>query len=342
MSSLPFLEAMRSQPEQLEASIAAVRDALAGAELPAFERSMTLGVLAMGASRNSSYALASVLAAAGVRTATPPASELAHAAEGFSVGDYLLVVTESGRSPEPIAAARRAGHTVPRIGLTNCPQAQIGSVVDTAIGLGGFADSDVYTVGYTATLLAYPQLLAALGLGVLPDDLGQAPALVRSALSDLQPDAAAVASWVAEATSVDVVGQGVSFAAVAELGLMLREGPHVPSGVYETYEYLHGPNEAVSADSVVILFGDERETEILRPFLDAGTRVVLVTASTATIDGEGHDLAQVVRLPQGHSPFVRAVLEIVFAQLVIAESARLRGVVLEGFRFEGLGTKLDA
>lgn len=54
------------------------------------------------------------------------------------------------------------------------------------------------------------------------------------------------------------------------------------------------------------------------------------------------ELLNVVRLPTGHSPFVRAVLEIVFAQMVIAESAALRGVALEGFRFEGLGTKLEA
>lgn len=337
---VPFVEAMQSQPELLE-EINGRLAALTAEDLPRWEPGSSLGVLAMGASRNSAHALVTALAAEGVRSVNPPASELLLASPEFVPADYLLVVSESGRSPEPLEAAARIGGSS-RVGITNFPDAQIGEVVEASIGFGGVPDSGVYTVGYTATLLAYAHLLDRLGIRSLDADVAEAPALVARALQDHAAEATDVAGWIAEATAVDVVGQGASYATAAELALMLREGVRLPSGLYETYEYLHGPMEAVTPSSLVVLFGDGRELTVPGRLVEAGVRVVLVTsAAPGTVPAEGHELLRVIRVPQGLSPFVRPVVEVVVAQLLLAAGAERMGIPVDEFVFEGLGTKLD-
>lgn len=336
---IPFADAMASQPEQLVHVLASVRASLDAADLPAWKDGSTLGVVAMGASRNSGHALVAALAQRGVRVTNHAASELLLADLGaFQPADYHLVVSESGRSPEPLEAAQRLGGPN-RVGITNYPHAQIADCVDAVVGLGEVPDSGVYTVGYTGTLLAYALLLERFGLAPAVD-LDGVPALVGDLLgryADLVEPAAAV---LAAARAVDVVGQGASFGAASELALMLREGLRTHAAAFETFEYLHGPMECLTPSSAVVLFGDGRETTVPDRLLAAGVPVVLVTAAEV-VPAEGSDGLHVIRIPAQADPLVRGVVEIVVAQLVLAAAARHRDVPIDDFVFENLGTKLD-
>ena len=335
---IPFLDAMASQPEQLVHVLASISASLDAAELPPWTDGSTLGVVAMGASRNSGHALVAALAQHGVRAVNTPASELLLGDAGFQPADYYVVVSESGRSPEPLDAARRLGGSK-RVGVTNFPHAQIAGCVDAVVSLGEVPDSGVYTVGYTGTLLAYSLLLGRLGL--LPKtDLGDVPALVGDTLARYADAADQAAGVLAAADSIDVVGQGTSYGAAAELGLMLREGIRTPAAVFETFEYLHGPMECLTPTSAVVLFGDGRETTVPDRLVAAGVPVVLITASDS-VPAEGSDGVQVIRIAPQADPLVRAVVEIVVAQLLLAAAARKRGVPIDEFVFENLGTKLE-
>ena len=253
---IPYHDAMASQPEQLVHVLTSITASLDAADLPAWTAGSTLGVVAMGASRNSGHALVAALAERGVRAVNTPASELLLGGDGFQPADYYLVVSESGRSPEPLEVAARLGGPN-RVGITNFPHAQIAGCVDAVVGLGEVPDSGVYTVGYTGTLLAYALLLGRLGLLPAPD-LDHVPALVGDTLTRHADAAERAASVLAAADSIDVVGQGTSYAAAAELALMLREGVRKPAAAFETFEYLHGPMECLTSSSAVVLFGDGR------------------------------------------------------------------------------------
>ena len=337
---IPFAEAMASQPEQLVHVLASVRACLETADLPPWKDGSTLGVVAMGASRNSGYVLLAALARQGVRATNPAASELLLAdLGGFQPADYHLVVSESGRSPEPLEAATRLGGPN-RVGVTNYPRSQIAGCVDAVVGLGEVPDSGVYTVGYTGTLLAYGLLLQRLGL-VPPSDLDGVPALVGDLLTRYAELVEPAAAVLAAAGAIDVVGQGTSFGAASELALMLREGLRTHAAAFETFEYLHGPMECLTPSSAVVLFGDGRETTVPDRLLAVGVPVVLVTTAES-VPAEGTPGLEVIRIPAQADPLVRGVVEIVVSQLVLAAAARTRGVPIDDFVFENLGTKLDA
>jgi glucosamine--fructose-6-phosphate aminotransferase (isomerizing) len=340
-SKATFLDAMHSQPERLALARTSILASLASATFAEWEPGHTVGVVAMGASSHSGNALVSVLQAAGIRAVNLVASDLALASPGFQPADHYVLVSESGRSPEPIDAARSltAGR---RIGISNFPASQIAEVLDAAIDLGGFPDSGVYTVGYTATLMSYALLLDHLGVVPAAADVERIPALVAEALTSLDAAATAVGQVLANARFVDVVGRGVSYSTAAELALMVREGLRMPSASYETFQYLHGPMESVSADTVVVLFGDDRELTIPERLIATGVPVVLVTsAPDSEIPGAGDPGLTIVRVDPSSSPFVRAIIETVFAQLLLARTIEHKPFPIEEFIYDGLGTKIE-
>lgn len=338
---ISFDQAMRSQPEHLDAAYRSVRGDLDAAELAPWQPGETVAVVAMGASSHSGNALVAVLAEAGVRAVNIVASDLELASPGYQPADHYVIVTESGRSPEPIAAAR-ALTPGRRIGITNAPDAQVADVLDVVLGLGGFDDSPVYTVGYTATLLAYALLLDRVAVRPAGPDLALTPQIVRTTLDRYDQIAATIGRIAAEASSIDTVGRGTSFASAAEAALLFREGLRVPSAGYETYQYLHGPIESAGNGTLLLLFGDGRELTVPDSVLDAGVRVVLVTtAPEQTIPSAGHPNLTVVPLDPALDGFVRPIVEIVIAQLVLAHASEHKPFPIEEFIYEQHDTKLD-
>jgi glucosamine--fructose-6-phosphate aminotransferase (isomerizing) len=340
-SKVPFIEAMLSQPDQLALSHSALVRDLAAATIAPWAPGETVGIVAMGASNNTGHALVAVLAAAGFRAVNLIASDLLLAAPGYQPADHYIVVSESGRSPEPIEAARAltAGR---RIGISNFPQSGIADVTDVSLGLGGFDDSGIYTVGYTATLMAYALLLDRLGVVAVADDVARIPEIVAEALNAFDAVAAEVGEVIARASAIDIIGRGTSFASASEFALMVREGLRLPSCHYETYEYLHGPMESVTPTTVVVIFGDDRELAIPGDLLDAGVSVVLVTsAPLADIPAAGKPGLTIVSIDPSLSAFVKPIVETVFAQRVLQHAIEHLPYPLEEFRFSNLGTKID-
>ncbi|WP_308467703.1 SIS domain-containing protein [Rathayibacter soli] len=364
METVPFLTAVHSQPVQLERARTAFLGDLGAARLRPWLPKETIAIVAMGASHNAGHALVAVLAAIGIRAVNLTASDVLNGAPGFQPADHYLIVSESGRSPEPLEAARRLA-PAERIGITNVRGSQLSETVDTILTLGGVPDSAVYTVGYTATLLSFALLLDHLGLTSTPDAMARVPATVAGALQSLTPSANAIAEVIAGAGSVDVIGQGASYASAAEFALMCREGIHLPATAYNTLDYLHGPIEAASPACAVVAFGAGRERTIPESIpgalLEAGVPVILVTSGAAgsgaersgsvssgavssgagsAVAGHGHPLLTVVDLPEESDAFVRTIVETVLCQLVLARAAELRSQTIGDFSFKGLGTKL--
>ncbi|MGO4301316.1 SIS domain-containing protein [Leifsonia sp. RAF41] len=334
-----FVDAMRAQPENLDLALETVRRDLAAAALPRWGAEDSVAVVAMGASLNSAHTLVAALAAAGRPAASFVASDVA---DGLSVvrADHSIVVSESGRSPEPLAAARTLAAGT-RVGISNFPQQPIRDEVDAVLGLGGFPDSPVYTGGFTATILAYALLLDAVGALDASAEAERIPSRAAEALRDYAEVAETVGRVLAGATTIDVVGRGGSLTAAAELSLMVREGLRTPSSAFETFQYLHGPMEVLSSDDALVVFGDGRELSIPSSVLDAGVPVVLITsADPGSVPGAGRANLTVVQLPSGLGVFERAVVETVIGQLAIAAAIQHKPYPLEDFLYHQDDTKL--
>ena len=330
MRVIAFEEAMRSQPAALAHLESRLRGELR--EFPAgvarWRKGDTVALLGMGAAHHSTHALAQVLRQTGFRVLNTPASEI-EGAEPAALGDHVVVVTESGRSPEPIEAARRfpAGH---RLVITNDPNAPVRQVADAVVGLGGFADSRAYTVGFTAMLLAYDRLAAALALNA--DERGGVTEAVVTALDEFASPAGGLATSIAHASAIDVVGSGASFAAAAEIALLARECLRIPSAAFETKQYLHGPMESVGPGTTVIVIGDGREREIPESLQSSGAGFVVIGSRSAGREphfdvGDTHG-------------FARVAAEVVAGQHLMAAAIGLLPFTIEEFVHGQPDTKL--
>jgi len=276
MDKVDFVPALERQADNLRVTVDVVARALDSADLPPWREDETVAVIAMGASSHSGQALVAALALEGLRATNVTASDLALAAPGFQPGDHYVVVSESGRSPEPITAARSftPGR---RIGITNDPEAPLSEVVDAILPLGGWADSRVYTSGFTGTLLAYAALIRHQRPTSAVSDPATIPDLVAAALVDHAEAADRAALLLEKVHAVDLVARGVSLAAAAEGALVVREGARVHAGAYDTYQYIHGPMEPLGPGSGLVVLGDDRELPMVDMVLDRGVKVVLLT-----------------------------------------------------------------
>lgn len=327
MQKADYWGVVRNQPETLRTAIAAVRESLAAATLPRWQRAGVLAAIAMGASTFAADFLVHEARLRGRTVVNWPAAEW----PGVPVpAEAFVAVSESGRSPEPIEALRRCAGN--RIAITNVPGSPICEVAETVIDLGNIADAGVYVSGYTATIAALALLGEALGLDGLAAGLDDAPALVARELSGIE---AAVDHYLAEnfvaavPSAVDCVGTGGSLAAAGETALMLREASKLPGSVFQTDQYLHGPAEAAAPDRLVVTFGGGRAGDLATTLRPEGLPVLQV--------GPGADAG--VPLPDG-GPAATAILEAVVGQVLAGRLAVRGGHTLGEFRFEFSGTKL--
>jgi fructoselysine-6-P-deglycase FrlB-like protein len=298
------------------------------ARVAPWRRGETVALLAMGAAHHSTRALACVLRSGGLRALDMPASEIGEA-DAAAIGDHALVVTESGRSPEPIEAASRFPRGR-RLVITNDVDAPVRLVADAMIGLGGFADSRAYTAGFTSLLAAYDRLVRALG-SAPPAERSIATAVAEAQETFIEP-ATRFADALALASSVDVVGSGMSVSSAAEIALLVRECRRIPVAAFETHQYLHGPMESVRSGTIVIIVGDGRERAIPASLKSSGSRFLVIGSATA--DGTPHfDIGR-------RTGFARVAVEAVAGQRLIAATARRLPFTIDEFVHSQTDTKV--
>lgn len=334
-----FDDAMASQPTGLADIAASVEKALAAHPVPRWSAGDAVAVVGMGASLHSAHALVQTLIGHGIRAFAVNASDLAAAPRAFAIADHLVVVSESGRSPEPIEAVRHAA--AHRIAITDVPDSPLAEVCDLVLPFGGIADSKVYTLGFTGTLVAYALLVdAATGRGV-PLDVD---AVARDVAEQLAGSADAAVDLLRGAHGIDVVGGGRSQSAAAETALMLREAVSVPTAAFETYQYLHGPMESLDDGSGLIVFGGGRENALVADALRAGARVLQVVPSSGRTPPQTPPIHadRLLRweIPVAAEGFGQVIHETVAAQMLVAAWAARTGRRIGDFRLSQPDTKL--
>lgn len=339
MKRIDYDRAVRDQPVNLERACRSIARALAESNVAPWHTGDTVAIFAMGASSHSAHALVFALASAGLRPLSITASDANLYAPDMQLADHYVIISESGRSPEPLEAARRSTPGR-RIGITNVPDSPLAAEVDVVIPLGGFDDSGVYTVGYSATILAYAMLCEHV-IGMPEGDTASIPARVASALSSFDGGAQRVAERLSAAHTADFVGRGMSLASASEGALMFREALAIPTAAFDTYQYLHGPMEPLRENSALIVFGDERELSLVDSVLDSGVQVCLVTQRPlADLARSDHENLVVISLPADVSGFERSILEGLVPQLVVGHAAARMGRRPGEFTYRQPDTKI--
>ena len=175
-------------------------------------------------------------------------------------GTVVLAISQSGRSPDLLAAAAaaaRAGAMV--VAIVNDEGSPLAAMADTCIPLTAGPERCIAaTKSFIASLAVVLDLLAAWtrdgeierALSVLPDRLEKAWNLDWSA---------AVPELVA-ADAMYVLGRGHALGIAQEAALKLKETCGIHAEAFSSAEVRHGPLAVVREGFPVILFGQEDES----------------------------------------------------------------------------------
>jgi len=321
-----FWTAIASQPDCMRHAAELASQVMADAHVTAWGPSETIAIAGMGSSTNAGAVFTEAMRQAGRRVINLDASAVAHYPERCDLADHLIVISESGRSPEPIAAAKRIG--LKPVVITNVPGSPVCELSDVVVPLGGFMDSGVYTIGYTTTLVALAAIAQAHGVTLAdPASLGD---VAESVLQNFGQELGDDAEALNRASFLDIVGQGVSAGSAQAAALLFRESTQMPTAAHQTIQYLHGPMECVHPGNAVLVFGEGREDALVSQLDGAGASVFQFVGNAWATRALG--------VPT--SGYATAVADIVYAQCLAAQLSALRGIQVGKFRFSQPDTKL--
>ena len=204
-----------------------------------------------------------------------------------------LVVSQSGKSPDLLAAAQAAsaaGGLV--VALVNDERSPLAGLADLVLPLrAGPEISVAATKSYIAALAAIVQLTAHwMDDGALLDALFGLPDLLDRAWA---LDWSAALQQLQAAGNLYVVGRGLGFGIAQEAALKFKETCGLHAEAFSTAEVRHGPMALVGPGFPVLAFLQDDET---RPGAEALIEAC-VAQGAAVIKAGGGDLAGIQSLP---------------------------------------------
>lgn len=168
-------------------------------------------------------------------------------------GALVIVISQSGRSPDILAQARMAKNAGAFcVALVNDETAPIKDIVDVVVPLrAGEEKAVAATKSYLATLSAILQLAAA---WTQSESLASAVASLPQALQtavDAEPQL--TPESVADVKNLVVLGRGLGYAVSKEIALKLKEVCSIHAEAFSSAEFLHGPVTLVEKNSLSLM-----------------------------------------------------------------------------------------
>ncbi len=260
----------------------------------------------------------------GVLTASsPPSVSSVYDSAPAMDGTLCLVISQSGRSPDLLAAAHaasQAGALV--VALVNDEASPLARSAEAVLPLRAGAERSVAaTKSFIASLSAILQLTT---LWSRDDDLVRAmetlPALLESAW---RLDWSAALAPLARAQSLYVLGRGIGFGVAEEAALKLKETCALHAEAFSAAELRHGPMALVRLGFPVLAFAQADETlegveAAARACADQGAPVFLA-------GGRGGEGVEPLPAPKAH-PALQTIAQAQSFYRFAESLARARGL----------------
>ncbi len=202
-------------------------------------------------------------------------------------GAVFIAASQSGRSPDALQlteTAKRGGALT--IGLINDMESPLAALVDVALPLAAGPETSVAaTKSFLATGIALLHLAAAWSCERnLSDALVRSPELLRQAgLCDWSP----FFGRLKDATSLYVIGRGLSLGIAQEMALKFKETCRIHAEAFSAAEVMHGPLALVGPGFPALVLdpadeGSESTLSVARSFTALGADVAYAGAEGAT------------------------------------------------------------
>jgi glucosamine--fructose-6-phosphate aminotransferase (isomerizing) len=202
----------------------------------------------------------------------------------------MLVISQSGRSPDLLAAARSAREAGAHVvALCNSPEAPLNSIAHRAIPLRAGGESSVAaTKSFIASLSAILHLVAHWKSSGENSDRGTSDPTLLDALERLpaelecawQLDWGAALEVLRNATNLFVVARGYGLAIAQEAALKLKETCGLHAEAFSAAEVQHGPMALVRNGFPVLILPQDDATHagtlaLAEQFIARGAHVML-------------------------------------------------------------------
>jgi glutamine---fructose-6-phosphate transaminase (isomerizing) len=227
-------------------------------------------------------------------------------------GQPFILISQSGKSPDLILsakAARAAGALV--IGMINALGSPLAAECDVVIPLyAGPETSVAATKSYIASLGAIVQLVSAWGEDdalqsacvTLPDILAQA----------WEADWSAGVDVFAQASSMFVLGRGLTYGIAQEAALKFKETSGIHAESYSFAEVSHGPMALIKPGFPILAFppldaGREGAIELLAEFSARGARIATAGSLALPMAGDVHPVLAPIAMVQSFYRMVNAI-----------------------------------
>lgn len=319
----PYIRDILDQPAALVRTVEMLAECSDAVE--ASRRSTSRVVLTgMGASYHALVPLYYVLASQSRDVHLVETSELVHSLSALLVpGATMVVTSQSGESAEVLALLSSVPPDVTVIGVTNTADGTLATEASALVLTAAGAEHSVSSKTYTTALVALHwigQILIGAGGEQAVEGLHETAAAVGRYLEKWPAHVGFMRARVGDASTVTLVGRGVSLATVGCGALILRESAHIAAGGMSSAAYRHGPIEMASRDEYVLAFAG------------AGQIGALVERLVADIRGVG-GVCDAVRVGRGEGPLslpevpalLRPVVEILPAQVLSVALAERGG-----------------
>lgn len=257
---------------------------------------------------------------------SPSIGSLYHATSSRFDGAPLIAISQSGRSPDLIAAAtdaQRQGAIV--VAIVNDAASPLAGLADIAIPVhAGPERSVAATKSLIATLVALVHLAAE----------WSGDAALHAALATVADrlDAAAAQDWGAAvplltgAQSLLVLGRGPTLPIAGEAALKLKETSGLHAEAFSVAEVAHGPMTLIGADDPVLIFApaDAARAGVAERIADFTARGAQVIATGPT-DAVGGASLILPAAQEGDDAFVAAIAGLQAFYGLAEQLARARG-----------------
>lgn len=191
----------------------------------------------------------------------------------------LIAISQSGRSPDLIAAAqdaRRQGALV--VAIVNDESSPLAEMADICIPIHAGAETSVAaTKSFIGTLVALTQLVAQWsGDAALARSLPSIGDVLREAVA---ADWTGAVPLLRDANTMLVLGRGFTLPIAGEAALKLKETSRLHAEAFSIAEVAHGPMTLIGEGDPVLVFGPADETraglrERLADFHARGAQVI--------------------------------------------------------------------
>lgn len=207
----------------------------------------------------------------------------------------FVVISQSGRSPDLVAATRLARQVgALTLAIVNDEKSPAAAACELVLPIDAGTEHAVAATKTVAlSMIAGAKLVAVLARDAgLDDGLQHLPSRLAGALDcDWSPWADAAAN----AAATFVVGRGYGLGPVREIALKVAEVLRVPALGYSAAELQHGPRASVGpATPVLVLRQNDRAADaidgLVRDLDDAGERLFVAGGPAGTMPwiGDGH------------------------------------------------------